>query len=62
MSRPIPTLLGLAVALALSAPVHAQQSDAATLDTVIVTGTRASGRTVLESTAPVDVLSAEDLR
>ena len=37
-------------------------TDARTLDAVIVTGTRASGRTALESTAPIDVLDGEDLR
>lgn len=53
--------LGLAIALVLS-PLPALAQDATTLDTVIVTGTRASNRTVLESTAPVDVLGAEDIR
>ncbi|QDI02587.1 TonB-dependent receptor [Xanthomonas cerealis pv. cerealis] len=65
MSYPFARPLSLAIALALSAPALAQQADPGTatnLDTVIVTGTRASGRTVLESTAPVDVLSAEDIR
>ncbi|WP_045738876.1 TonB-dependent receptor [Xanthomonas sp. MUS 060] len=64
MSYAFATPLSLAIALALSAPALAQQADpaATNLDTVIVTGTRASGRTVLESTAPVDVLSAEDIR
>lgn len=67
MFRPLPTVLGTAVSLALAAPAFAQQASgdavsATNLDTVIVTGTRASGRTVLESTAPADVLSAEDLR
>ncbi|MFC6838680.1 TonB-dependent receptor plug domain-containing protein [Xanthomonas theicola] len=65
MSYPFAKPLSLAIALALSAPALAQQADPGTatnLDTVIVTGTRASGRTVLESTAPVDVLSAEDIR
>lgn len=32
------------------------------LDQVIVTGTRATDRTVLEAPAPIDVLSAEDIR
>ena len=57
--------LALAVTLALSSTVHAQPSSAAaaqTLDAVIVTGTRASDRTVLESTAPIDVLTADDIR
>ncbi|HDS1833669.1 TPA: TonB-dependent receptor [Stenotrophomonas maltophilia] len=55
--------LGLAIALALSsAAVPALAQDATNLDTVIVTGTRAADRTVLESTSPVDVLTAEDIR
>ncbi|WP_295930418.1 TonB-dependent receptor [uncultured Xanthomonas sp.] len=65
MSSPFVRPLSLAIALALAAPAFAQDAPPATttnLDTVIVTGTRASGRTVLESTAPVDVLSAEDIR
>ncbi|HEY9255874.1 MAG TPA: TonB-dependent receptor [Stenotrophomonas sp.] len=64
MLRPTPRRLALAVALsaALAAPAFAQEPAATTLDTVIVTGTRASDRTVLESTAPVDVLTADDLR
>ncbi len=53
--------LGLAIALVLS-PALAQAQDATNLDTVIVTGTRAADRTVLESTSPVDVLTAEDIR
>ncbi|MDY4283232.1 TonB-dependent receptor [Xanthomonas sp. LF06-19] len=65
MSSPFVRPLSLAIALALAAPAFAQDATPATttnLDTVIVTGTRASGRTLLESTAPVDVLSAEDIR
>ncbi|VEF33854.1 ferric enterobactin receptor [Stenotrophomonas maltophilia] len=55
--------LGLAIALALSsAAIPALAQDATNLDTVIVTGTRAADRTVLESTSPVDVLTAEDIR
>ena len=54
--------LAAAIALALScAPVLAQDA-VATLDQVIVTGTRASDRTALESTSPIDVLDAEDIR
>ncbi len=67
MSRPLVTPLGVAIALALAAPAFAQQAssastDATNLDTVIVTGTRATDRTVLESTSPIDVLTAEDIR
>lgn len=58
------TPIGIAVSLALSVPAFAQDGGTAPddLDVVIVTGTRAADRTVLESTAPVDVLTAEDLR
>ncbi len=64
MHRPAFAPLGAAIALALALPVHAQRApDGATdLDAVIVTGTRASDRTALESTSPIDVLSAEDIR
>ncbi|KAF1715268.1 TonB-dependent receptor [Pseudoxanthomonas yeongjuensis] len=67
MSRPLVTPLGVAIALALTSPAFAQeavqaQAEATNLDTVIVTGTRATDRTVLESTSPIDVLSAEDIR
>ncbi|WP_101925106.1 TonB-dependent receptor plug domain-containing protein [Luteimonas rhizosphaerae] len=57
--------LAAAIALALGAPAFAQSApdDGATrLDAVIVTGTRATDRTVLESTSPIDVLSQDDLR
>lgn len=62
MPHPSATLLGLAIASALSLPAFAADPAATTLDTVIVTGTRASDRTVLESTSPIDVLNAEDIR
>ena len=66
MSRPLVTPLGVAIALALAAPAFAQDAapaaNATNLDTVIVTGTRATDRTVLESTSPIDVLTAEDIR
>ncbi|HAV72266.1 MAG TPA: TonB-dependent receptor, partial [Stenotrophomonas sp.] len=63
--------LVVAVLSALSLPVAAHgapevevatSTSTATLDTVTVTGTRAQGRTVRESAAPIDVLSAEDIR
>jgi len=64
---PRPTVpLSTAIAFALAFPVLAKPAAAdestAQLDTVIVTGTRASHRTALESTAPIDVLSVEDIR
>ncbi|MBP3984539.1 TonB-dependent receptor [Pseudoxanthomonas helianthi] len=64
MSHPVVAPLGAAIALALAFPAFAQQAsgNATELDTVIVTGTRASDRTALESTAPIDVLTAEDIR
>lgn len=67
MSHPLVTPLGVAIALALAAPAFAQDTvettaEATNLDTVIVTGTRATDRTVLESTSPIDVLTAEDIR
>ena len=63
MSRHLVTPLGVAIALALASPAFAQEAAQATnLDTVIVTGTRAIDRTVLESTSPIDVLTAEDIR
>lgn len=65
--------LALAIVSALSLPLAARAApetnasaitatSTATLDTVTVTGTRAQGRTVRESAAPIDVLSAEDIR
>ena len=64
MSRPAFASLVTAIALALALPAHAQRSpgQATDLDAVIVTGTRASDRTALESTSPIDVLTAEDIR
>jgi len=68
MSRPAPApaLLSAAIALAVT-PLLAQaqspfDASATGLETVIVTGTRASHRTALESTAPIDVLGVDDLR
>lgn len=64
-------LLALAIASALSAgPLSAQSpnppaapagEDARTLDAVIVTGTRVAGRSVADTPAPVDVITAEQL-
>jgi iron complex outermembrane recepter protein len=56
--------LALAVLVALAAtPAWAQQDDDAdTLDTVVVTGTRVTDRTVAESTSPIDVITPEILQ
>jgi len=52
----------MALALvAIASAAHAE-NEAETLGQIIVTGTRAKDRTVLDSTAPVDVLTAADLR
>ncbi|TVS12032.1 MAG: TonB-dependent receptor [Wenzhouxiangella sp.] len=37
------------------------ETEATTIDRIVVTGTRAVGRTALQSVAPVDLLTAEDL-
>ncbi|MDQ7997827.1 MAG: TonB-dependent receptor [Luteibacter sp.] len=61
-----PSRLTSAVLIALAAlPVAAQEADranASTLDQVVVTGTHAKDRTVLDSPVPIDVLTPEDLR
>lgn len=59
-----PLVLSVAIAIALSAsPIFAQETgdDAKAMETVIVTGTRASDRTVAESTAPIDIITPESL-
>ncbi|HYG04897.1 MAG TPA: TonB-dependent receptor [Stenotrophomonas sp.] len=61
-----PLLAPLAVAITLALPAAAALAQEAaptpnTLDTVIVTGTRVSDRTVAESQSPIDIISAESL-
>ncbi len=62
------TLLAAAVTVALGLPLPAAfaQSTAAptpnTLDTVIVTGTHVSDRTVAESQSPIDIITSEALQ
>ena len=60
------TSLSLAVLLALAAPAHAQDAPrkdgAKALDTVIVTGTRVTNRTVAESQSPIDIITPELLQ
>ncbi len=64
------TALALAIALACSITVHAQDTAAATknskkttnLQTVVVTGTRSFDRTEADSLAPIDVLTPKDLQ
>ncbi|RBB95479.1 hypothetical protein BRO03_16375, partial [Xanthomonas oryzae pv. oryzae] len=55
------------VAALLASPALAQTAAPAngpanSLDTVIVTGTRVSDRTVAESQSPIDIISAESLQ
>ncbi|MFT3756689.1 MAG: TonB-dependent receptor [Pseudoxanthomonas sp.] len=66
MYRSKPTLLSVAVIAALVAtPTFAQDAapaqQASTLDTLIVTGTRVSDRTVAESQSPIDIITPETL-
>lgn len=65
MNTPLSTLATAIVAALLASPALAQNAPAATantLDTVIVTGTRVSDRTVAESQSPIDIISAESLQ
>ncbi|MBB6599973.1 TonB-dependent receptor [Luteimonas sp. MC1825] len=65
---PHPLAVALIATLAATAlPAHAQtatpaERKATSLDTVIVTGTRASDRTAAESTAPIDLITPEALQ
>ena len=60
-----PRLMALAVCsvVAMQAPLTFAQTDEgmSVLEEVIVTGTRAQGRSVLDSPVPVDVLNSDDL-
>ncbi|MBD9367331.1 TonB-dependent receptor [Xanthomonas sp. XNM01] len=58
------SLLAAAILASLAAPAAAQQAasnETRTLDTVIVTGTHVSDRTVAESQSPIDIITAENL-
>ena len=60
-----PLFSAIAALLAAVPAAHAQQApdaQTASLDTVVVTGTRARNRTVLDSTSPIDVVTADDLK
>ncbi|KAB7772277.1 TonB-dependent receptor plug domain-containing protein [Xanthomonas maliensis] len=67
MNIPLSSLATAVVAALLASPALAQTEASApaatanTLDTVIVTGTRVSDRTVAESQSPIDIISAESL-
>ncbi len=58
------TVLSAAILASLATPAFAQEAQDAgkTLDTVIVTGTHVSNRTVAESQSPIDVISNEALK
>ncbi|KTF29922.1 TonB-dependent receptor plug domain-containing protein, partial [Xanthomonas vesicatoria] len=65
MNIPLSCLATAVVAALLASPAMAQDAAPATantLDTVIVTGTRVSDRTVAESQSPIDIISAESLQ
>lgn len=55
-------ILASAIMVALAAPAAFAQQSQSTLDQVIVTGTRATDRTVAESVAPIDIISTEALQ
>ena len=56
------SLLVATPALAQDAPADAPKDAAKTLDTLIVTGTRVTDRTVAESQSPIDILTPETLQ
>ena len=63
--KPAPLAAAILVAL-FATPAFAQESapadkTASTLDTIIVTGTRVSDRTVAESSSPIDIITPEAL-
>ncbi len=61
--RRTPIHIAIMAALLLPAAAHAQQSsEAKTLDTMIVTGTRVADRTLAESQSPIDVITPEVLQ
>jgi iron complex outermembrane receptor protein len=55
-------LAALATGPALAQTAAPAETETATLDSIIVTGTRVADRTVAESLAPIDILSREALR
>ena len=63
---PEKTVLALSIAALFSgiAPAHAQDTGAADTPgaTVVVTGTRVANRTALDTTSPVDIISADTLK
>jgi iron complex outermembrane receptor protein len=64
MTRPL-SPLALAITFALATPAafaqEAASTEAQTLDTLIVTGTRVADRTVAESQAPIDIITSQAL-
>ncbi|KAF1713429.1 TonB-dependent receptor [Pseudoxanthomonas sangjuensis] len=66
MPRKISPLASAIAAALIAAPAFAQDGaadrQASTLDTVIVTGTRVSDRTVAESQSPIDIITPEALQ
>jgi iron complex outermembrane receptor protein len=65
-TRRRPLFTAIATMLAVTPAAYAQQaadaSQSTNLDTIIVTGTRSHDRTVLDSTSPIDIVTADDLK
>lgn len=59
--KPSPLFVAITASL-FSLPLAAQDPSPSSLDTVIVTGTRVTDRTVAESTAPIDIITPEALQ
>lgn len=55
-------VLAIAVASLFTNAAWAQEAPASDTTTVVVTGTRVSNRTVLDTTAPVDIISADTIK
>ncbi len=57
--RPAAVLLGIAAPLVVAFPQQSYAQDEAAIEEIVTTGTRARARSVEDSPAPVDVLSAD---
>ena len=59
LTRSAPVLLGIAAPLVVAFPQQSLAQDDAAIEEIVTTGTRARARSVEDSPAPVDVLSAD---
>jgi iron complex outermembrane recepter protein len=64
MKRKVRSMAWIVAAIAQGQLTHAQDAklEPSSMETIIVTGTRASDRTALDSSSPIDIVTAEDLR